>query len=200
MRKLKSFYAGMMLGAMLMLPCITLSSVTAEKQVDIPVFEATAEPRHIVLNIEPEPRPEPAIDEYIEAPMLVAEVEPEPEPVIEVSQMSQKDIELIALVTMAEAEGEPEHGQRLVISTILNRVDSNRFPDTVHGVIYQKNAFSSMWDGRADRCYVREDFVALVKDELKNRTDNETMFFRTGHYSAYGTPMYQYGNHYFSSI
>lgn len=29
---------------------------------------------------------------------------------------------------MAEAEGEPEEGQRLVIDTILNRVDDPCFP------------------------------------------------------------------------
>ena len=35
---------------------------------------------------------------------------------------SEEDIELIALVTMAEAEGEPEEGKRLVIDTILNSI------------------------------------------------------------------------------
>lgn len=52
--------------------------------------------------------------------------------------MTQEEIELIALVTMAEAEGECEYGQRLVIDTILNRVDDPHFPDTVHEVVYQK--------------------------------------------------------------
>ena len=37
--------------------------------------------------------------------------------------LSDEEIRLIALVTMAEAEGEPELGKRLVIDTILNRVD-----------------------------------------------------------------------------
>lgn len=37
--------------------------------------------------------------------------------------MAEEDINLIALVTMAEAEGESELGKRLVIDTILNRID-----------------------------------------------------------------------------
>ena len=37
--------------------------------------------------------------------------------------LSEEDISLIALVTMAEAEGECEKGKRLVIDTILNRMD-----------------------------------------------------------------------------
>ena len=44
-----------------------------------------------------------------------------------IPKMSREDVELIALVTMAEAEGECEEGKRLVIDTILNRVDSGTF-------------------------------------------------------------------------
>ena len=113
--------------------------------------------------------------------------------------MSEEDIDLIALVTMAEAEGETERGKRLVISTILNRMDSEYFPDTAEEVIYQTNAFSSMWNGRVDKCYVTDDTRQLVLDELQNRTDNEVIYFRAGQYSDYGTPMFAEGDHYFSS-
>ena len=59
-------------------------------------------------------------------------------------EIAEEDISLIALVTMAEAEGECEKGKRLVIDTILNRMDSEHFPDTVYDVIYQPYQFSSM--------------------------------------------------------
>ena len=49
--------------------------------------------------------------------------------------LSYEDISLIALVTMAEAEGECEEGKRLVIDTILNRVDSERFRNNVYDVV-----------------------------------------------------------------
>lgn len=130
------------------------------------------------------------------------------EPVITVSQeesitevipeMSREDVELIALVTMAEAEGECEEGKRLVIDTVLNRVDSEYFPDTVYEVVYQPNQFSSMWNGRVDRCEVREDICELVYEELESRTNYDVVFFTAGEYSAYGVPMFQVGNHYFS--
>ena len=55
---------------------------------------------------------------------------------------------------MAEAEGECEEGKRLVIDTILNRVDSEHFPDTVYEVIYQPNQFSSMWNPFVEKPYV----------------------------------------------
>jgi N-acetylmuramoyl-L-alanine amidase len=119
--------------------------------------------------------------------------------IVEEPLMAQEDIDLIALVTMAEAEGECEEGKRLVIDTILNRVDSTYFPDTVHGVIYQKNAFSSMWNGRVDRCSVKDDIVILVEEELRNRLNHDVVFFTAGKYGKYGTPLFQVGNHYFAS-
>lgn len=113
--------------------------------------------------------------------------------------ISEEEIELLALVTMAEAEGETELGKRLVISTILNRVDHERFPDTIKDVIYQPNQFTSMWNGRVDKCFIDEEIVRLVKEEVNSRTNSETIYFHADRYSDYGNPMFAEGNHYFSS-
>lgn len=113
--------------------------------------------------------------------------------------MADEDIELIALVTMAEAEGESEKGKRLVIDTILNRIDSDYWPDTAYDVIYQPSQFSSMWNGRVDRCYVSEDICQLVREEIDNRLNHDVVFFTADKYGKYGQPMFQVGNHYFSS-
>ena len=42
------------------------------------------------------------------------------------------------------------------------------------------------------------DICGLVYEELKSRTNYEVMFFTAGEYSAYGVPMFQVENHYFS--
>lgn len=91
--------------------------------------------------------------------------------------ISQEEIDLIALVTMAEAEGETELGKRLVIDTILNRVDNPHFPDTVYDVIYYPNAFSPMWNGRIERCCVTDEIIELVKEELLERTNGVLSLF-----------------------
>ena len=117
----------------------------------------------------------------------------------EKTYISDEDLELLALVTMAEAEGESELGKRLVIDTVLNRVDSSYYPNTISGVIWQKGQFSSMYNGRVNKCYVSDDICRLIKEELEYRRDNSVIYFRTGYYSSYGKPMYQVGNHYFSS-
>ena len=170
----------------------------------------------------------PVEDTYNDASSTVSispvETVPEPSPPYEEPEqveeewpypISQEEIELIALVTMAEAEGETELGQRLVtmaeaegetelgqrlvIDTILNRVDDSHFPDNVTDVIFQPNQFTSMWNGRVDRCYVKEELVELVKEELLERTNYECVFFTAGGYSDYGVPMFQECCHYFSS-
>lgn len=121
------------------------------------------------------------------------------EEIVKEELLSEEDISLIALVTMAEAEGECEKGKRLVIDTILNRMDSEHFPDTAYDVIYQPYQFSSMWNGRVDRCEVQDDICQLVKEELEVRTSYDVIFFTAGCYSDYGVPMFQVEHHYFSS-
>lgn len=136
--------------------------------------------------------PEPAFVDV--SPVVTIESLEEEEDIL-----SYEDISLIALVTMAEAEGECEEGKRLVIDTILNRVDSEHFPDNVYDVVYQRNQFSSIWNGRIDCCEVEDDICQLVKEELRSRTNTDVIFFTAGEYSKYGVPMFQLGNHYFSS-
>ena len=46
---------------------------------------------------------------------------------------------LLAKIAMAEAEGENIQTKSLVILTVLNRVYSDEFPDTIHDVIFQYN-------------------------------------------------------------
>lgn len=117
----------------------------------------------------------------------------------EIVPISDEEIDLIATLVMAEAEGEPEYGQRLVIDVVLNRMDSPYFPDTVRDVIFQKNQFSPTSNGRWERCYPKEELRELVKSELRSRTDSDVVFFRTQRYSDYGKPLFQVCCHYFSS-
>lgn len=144
-------------------------------------------------------KPYSAPMETVYSPPMTAKVNTEPVENVWPYPISQEEIDLIALVTMAEAEGETELGKRLVIDTILNRMDGSHFPDTVHDVIYYPNAFSSMWNGRVDRCSVKDDIVELIKEELLERTNYECVFFTAGGYSKYGEPMFQECCHYFSS-
>lgn len=125
--------------------------------------------------------------------------EEEPETESEETTVTQYEKDLIAIVTMGEAEGESEEGKRLVIDTILNRVDSEYFPDTIEEVIYQPDQFEAMWNGRIYETYDMTGIYELIDEELDDRTNSDVIFFTAGRYGAYGEPLFQVGNHYFSS-
>lgn len=64
---------------------------------------------------------------------------------------ASSDYHLLARLISAEARGEPYTGQVAVGAVVLNRVEHPSFPDTIAGVIYQKNAFSCLNDGQFDK-------------------------------------------------
>ena len=112
--------------------------------------------------------------------------------------IASEELEMLALVTMAEAGNQSELGKRLVIDTVLNRVDHENFPDSIVDTIMAPNQYSSVWDGGVDKCYVDDDIYQLVLDELENRTNTEVLFFRTDYYHNFGSPMFKVEDHYFS--
>lgn len=63
---------------------------------------------------------------------------------------SNEDLYLLARIISAEARGEPYEGQVAVGAVVLNRVRHPSFPNTLAGVIYQKNAFTAIVDGQFD--------------------------------------------------
>lgn len=116
-----------------------------------------------------------------------------------VDYITMDDAVLIAKLVLAEAEGEPEMGKRLVIDTVLNRLESEDFPDTVYDVVYQPYHYDPAWDGRIELFSELDDAFKLVVDEIHNRTNSEVLYFRTDKFHEFGTPMEQVGNHYFST-
>lgn len=108
-------------------------------------------------------------------------------------------LELIAICVQAEAGNQPLIGRRMVADVILNRVDDPDWPDTIEGVITQKNQFTSYWDGGMERVYEPDELtIKAVQMELKKRSWQRLYYFRTGRYSSYGTPWKKVGDHYFS--
>jgi len=119
--------------------------------------------------------------------------------------LTLEEIDEIAKVVIAEAEGESEKGQRYVIDVILNRVDSKWFPDTVHDVLYQKNQFcvsgkrAEAWKDVAQAEY--NGICEMIEEEYdkEDRLNSDIVFFRTQRYSSYGVPAFKCGAHYFST-
>lgn len=117
---------------------------------------------------------------------------------IEDNEVDENDIYILAKITMAEAGNQSELGKRLVIDTVLNRVESPTFPNSIEGVVFQSGQFSPIRDGGYAKAYVDEDICRLIYEELDSRTDTNVLYFNARHFSKYGTPYLVEGAHYFS--
>ncbi|HEY8391431.1 MAG TPA: LysM peptidoglycan-binding domain-containing protein [Capillibacterium sp.] len=67
--------------------------------------------------------------------------------------LSASDLELLARLVRAEAEGEPYEGQVAVAASVLNRLKDPRYPNTIREIIYQVDQgkyyqYSPVMDGR----------------------------------------------------
>ena len=108
------------------------------------------------------------------------------------------DLELTALVCVAEAESESELGKRLVIDTIFNRLESPYYPNTISKVVYARDQYSCVRNGRLEKVEYNEYIANLVLEEFNNRTNSDVIYFNTNHYFKFGTPIIKEGHHYFS--
>ncbi|MFD1394478.1 spore cortex-lytic enzyme [Kroppenstedtia eburnea] len=62
--------------------------------------------------------------------------------------LTQEDRKWMARAVYSEARGEPYKGQVAVAAVIINRMQSDKFPNTAKGVIMQKGAFTAVDDGQ----------------------------------------------------
>ena len=100
----------------------------------------------MIIRVFRTPDNKPTIVQASSAP-IVKTVE-EPIPVMQFNDYETYELHKIA---MAEAEGEGVEGKAHVMMVVLNRVADDRFPDTIHDVIFQKNQFTPISNGRYDR-------------------------------------------------
>lgn len=104
---------------------------------------------------------------------------------------STDEYTLLASIIYCEAGGESYEGQLAVGYVIMNRVRSNKFPNTITDVVYQTNQFSPVASGRLATILAMEadpDVKGKVTDscyqaasEVLTGTSNvdECLFFRT---------------------
>lgn len=94
------------------------------------------------------------------------------------SHFSQEELELLARTIYAEAWGEPYTGQVAVGAVIMNRIDSNHFPNSIKDVIYQRFAFESVESGYVWRITPNDSAFKAAKESIKG-TDptNGALYF-----------------------
>lgn len=108
------------------------------------------------------------------------------------------EMELIAQLVMAEAGNQDLMGKRYVVDVVLNRVDSDDFPDTVEEVIFQKNQFSVIENGAFDEAgwTITEECYEAVELEYEERLNYDILYFSRGQ-SKYASNHFKHQDHWF---
>lgn len=109
-------------------------------------------------------------------------------------EVNEADINLMARVVMSESGNQPQAGKIAVAETIINRVLSDKFPDTVYEVIHQPSQYSTADNGEPTvECY-----EAVYKALMEQTYPSNMYFFRMYDYHDFGQPYKQIYDHYFS--
>ena len=84
-------------------------------------------------------------------------VEPEEQKVVDnvgdqvVRSYSEQEVYELAKIVYCEAGGESQLCKEYVAQVVINRVNSPKFPNTIHDVIFQGKQFSPTFDGSWER-------------------------------------------------
>ena len=60
--------------------------------------------------------------------------------------LTESEVNMIARLIVGEAEGESFQGKKFIAETILNRMVSDKFPNTVEAVIEQPKQYDARWN------------------------------------------------------
>ena len=105
-----------------------------------------------------------------------------------VYNLCEEDYDILLRIVEAEAGGEDEDGKLLVANVILNRVNSEGFPDTVSEVVLQKSKgvtqFSPVSSGKIWKVTISEETVEAVQRALEGEDISQgAMYFAARKYA-----------------
>lgn len=110
------------------------------------------------------------------------------------SKITLDDFYEICRVVMNEAGGESYKCQVAVAETIINRINSDKFPNTIEGVLYQPWQYSHASNGE-----VTDSVKEAVTQVLEQKVfDNDMMYFREDYYHEFAEDYFYINNMYFS--
>lgn len=115
-------------------------------------------------------------EQFEEIPELIARAaEPEKS-----GRFSYEDVYLLARLVSHESENQERDGKAAVAEIVLNRINSEKFPDTVSEVLFQPGQFTSR--GVLDRCEPSEESVevtaSVLNGNLRVLNNKDVVFYR----------------------
>ena len=109
------------------------------------------------------------------------------------------EMELLAQLVQAEAGNQPFEGKCLVVDVILNRVESDDFPDTISEVIFQDGQFSVTKNGAFEKAAwnMQDSDYAAVMCEMELRNNDDVLYFNNCSTVSGKGKKFKVGGHWF---
>lgn len=123
-------------------------------------------------------------------------VAPTPTPVATTKpqEFSKQDIALLERVTMSESGNQPFDGKVAVAQTVINRLHSGSFGDSISDVVYSKYQYSTADNG----CPNDEVIAAVQKAINESPYPDDMIYFRQDYYHEWAVDYRKIGAHFFS--
>lgn len=140
------------------------------------------------------------LDKKIEKCLVEIKKEDKKEAVI---NLNDEEIMLLSKLVAGEARGESYEGQVAVAAVVINRVKDSRFPNSLEGVIYQKNAFSVVKKGTINAQATSSTYRAAQEALYGNDPTSNAIYFWNPEISTCSwvntlKPHLRIGNHVFA--
>ena len=115
-------------------------------------------------------------------------------------EIDYEDAQELMQIAWCEAGNQGIDGQRYVMSVVLNRVESEEFPNTIHEVIHQEGQFAT--GGMSNAKITPETHYALAEIEMGNLVPEIVAFERKESSSlcVYFDAAFDYRDHTFYTI
>lgn len=121
------------------------------------------------------------------------------EQILQETMYSEEDVEALARIVYWEARGESEEGQLAVANVVVNRMNDERWPDTIESVIAQKSQFTPYSSSRYFKVRIPESFHDIARRALSGEeaVPDDYVYFSAGKAWRYAKDFIKIGNHYF---
>lgn len=114
-------------------------------------------------------------------------------------EINNEQLDLLERCVMAEGGGESYDCQVAIACVIINRVISDKYPDSIDGVIKQKGQFST-WPKMIKRMVPTNEVKQAVREALTSEAIPENvLYFRASRYHKWGSRYCRIDNTYFST-
>lgn len=92
-------------------------------------------------------------------------------------QITEKERDILIRIVEAEATGGNHEQKMNVASCVLARVEAPQWPDDIEDVVFQKQQFTPIWDGRYYTVKIKESTKEAVDEVLKFGKTHDCLWF-----------------------